>query len=377
MRVGILGGGQLARMMAQAGNTLGVSCTVLCPQKDACAASFARHVQAGFDDEQALAGLAAWADVVTCEFENVPAKSLKFLESRVAVRPGSLSLAVAQDRLREKTRMQSLGIPTPKYLPVASLTELQSAVEQIGLPAVLKTRTMGYDGKGQAFLRFEKDLQHGWESMKGAPCLVEELVPFEREVSMVAARSAAGDMVFYPVCENWHRNGMLRLSLQRGNDPAQGQAEALTAALLQDLQYVGVLTLEFFERQGSLLANEMAPRVHNSGHWTIEGACCSQFENHLRAVLGLPLGNTAAVRQAAMVNLVGNVPRGAAMDLAGKGALHLYQKAPRPERKLGHVTLLASRQDGHDRAALATCLKLAGEEGLAAQLENGGLLAWP
>lgn len=377
MRVGILGGGQLARMMAQAGNTLGVSCTVLCPQKDACAASFARHVQAGFDDEQALAGLAAWADVVTCEFENVPAKSLKFLESRVAVRPGSLSLAVAQDRLREKTRMQSLGIPTPKYLPVASLIELQSAVEQIGLPAVLKTRTMGYDGKGQALLRFEKDLQPGWESMKGAPCLVEELVPFEREVSMVAARSAAGDMVFYPVCENWHRNGMLRLSLQRGNDPAQGQAEALTAALLQDLQYVGVLTLEFFERQGSLLANEMAPRVHNSGHWTIEGACCSQFENHLRAVLGLPLGNTAAVRQAAMVNLVGNVPRGAAMDLAGKGALHLYQKAPRPERKLGHVTLLASRQDGHDRAALATCLKLAGEEGLAAQLENGGLLAWP
>ncbi|MGK2915202.1 MAG: 5-(carboxyamino)imidazole ribonucleotide synthase [Porticoccaceae bacterium] len=366
MKVGVLGGGQLARLLAQAGRPLGLEFMFLCPDPQACAAAFGEHLCAGFDDEGSLTRLAQWADVVTYEFENVPVQSVEFLEQRVTVHPPSTALAVARDRLNEKNRFRALDIPTPAFAAVERLDDLREAVVRIGLPAVLKTRTQGYDGKGQAVLREPQDLPLAWTELGGVPCIVEAMVTFEREISIIAARSTSGDKVFYPLSENHHRNGILRLSLSGVKDAAQDRAEALIGRLLDDLDYVGILALELFQCGDTLLANEIAPRVHNSGHWTIEGARISQFENHLRALLGYALGDTAITRPSAMVNIVGTMPPGLGKSLPAGSTLHLYGKAERPGRKIGHLTLLSDHdENGQFCERLAHCLTLVGETELA------------
>jgi len=339
MIVGVLGGGQLARMLALAGYPLGLEFIFLCPDRDACAVPLGEHLQADFDDESALISLAERADVVTYEFENVPLKSVEFLAGRVPVHPSPQALATAQDRLREKRLFREMGIPTPAFAPVDSLAELQQAVAEIGLPAVLKTRCMGYDGKGQALLRHPDDLLPAWESLHGVPAIVEAFIRFEREVSIIAVRDPAGKTMFYPLSENTHRDGILRLSLSRPGDPMQAQAEAHAQRLLDDLDYVGILALEFFQMNEALLANEFAPRVHNSGHWTIEGDETSQFENHLRAVLGLPLGTPTPVGVAAMVNFISMLPSHTEVLALPQVHLHAYGKSPKPGRKVGHATV--------------------------------------
>ena len=341
MIVGILGGGQLARMLALAGYPLGLEFVFLDPASDASAASLGKHLCGGFGDLALLAGLAEQADVVTYEFENVPQESVAFLSERITVHPSRHALAVARDRLHEKTLFRTLGIPTPPFAEVDTRADLECAVAEIGLPAVLKTRTLGYDGKGQAVLRCPDDLDAAWTQLGGMPLILEGFIPFDREVSVIAVRGLNGETRFYPLAENTHCDGVLLLSSSCPGDPIQQLAQDYAQRLLDTLEYVGVLALELFQVGDTLLANEMAPRVHNSGHWTIEGAETSQFENHLRAILGLPLGATAPVGYAAMANFIGTMPEaGRVLALSGVH-LHSYRKEPRPGRKLGHATLRA------------------------------------
>ena len=341
MIVGIVGGGQLARMLALAGYPLGLEFVFLDPAPDASAAPLGEHLCGGYDDRALLARLAERADVVTYEFENVPVESIEFLSERITVHPSHHALAVARDRLREKTLFRKLGIPTPPFAEVDTRSDLECAVAGIGLPAVLKTRTLGYDGKGQAVLRCPGDLDAAWAQLGGMPLILEGFVPFDREVSIIAVRGLNGETRFYPLAENTHRDGVLLLSSSRPGDPMQQLAQNYARRLLDTLEYVGILALELFQVGDALLANEMAPRVHNSGHWTIEGAETSQFENHLRAILGLPLGVAAPVGYAALVNFIGTMPEaGRVLALSGVH-LHSYRKEPRPGRKLGHATLRA------------------------------------
>jgi len=372
MKIGILGGGQLAQMLAQAGTPLGMEFMFLCPDAAACAAPLGQHLCAGFDDAEALDRLRRWADVVTFEFENVPASTVEALAAHTRVFPPAGALAVAQDRLREKQTFGALDIPTPDHAAVDSLVQLREVAAKLGLPAVLKTRTQGYDGKGQAVLKQETDLTAAWERLGGVPLIFEAFVPFRRELSIIAVRNTDGQTRCYCLSENHHREGILRLSLSRCGDPLQEAAERYAQRLLQHLDYVGALALELFETDEGLLANEIAPRVHNSGHWTIEGAHCSQFENHLRAICGLPLGDTAVARQAGMVNLIGCLPTPEALATVPHATPHLYGKTARPGRKLGHVTLIAQKEapDTQFLQRLASLLRLAGEEDLASRLEE-------
>ena len=358
--IGILGAGQLGRMLALAGYPLGLRFRLLDPAADAPAGQLAEHQPGGYDDAATLEQFAAGLDVVTYEFENVPVAAARALAEHVPVFPPPAALEAAQDRLTEKTFFQNLGIATPPFAPVDTRADLAAAIAQIGLPAVLKTRRLGYDGKGQQVLRAPADAEAAWNALGGAPLILEGFVPFVRELSILAARGRDGQVACFPLVENHHRGGILRLSLAPapGLTPAlQAAAEGIAHAALDALGYVGLLAIELFEvdvrrpttddegpacgGQSSLLVNEMAPRVHNSGHWSIEGAETSQFEQHLRAVLGLPLGPTAVRGAAAMVNLIGGWPEPAAV-LAVPGAhLHLYGKAPRRARKVGHITVRA------------------------------------
>ncbi len=361
MIIGILGGGQLARMMALEGYPLGLEFIVLEPSTEACAAPVAEQIQAAYDDEAALSELARRADVITYEFENVPAASVKFLtehSDEVAVYPPPQALAIAQDRLKEKRLFRELGIDTPAFAAVDSLAELEVAMESIGWPAVIKTRTQGYDGKGQALLRSAADLAPAWEQLGGVAAIVEAFVPFDREISVIAVRSRDGHIACYPITQNSHREGILRLSIAQENDPAQPLALRYATALLERLDYIGVLALELFQLGEQLLANEFAPRVHNTGHWSQNGAGCSQFENHIRAIAGLPLGQTHANGHAAMVNLIGSPPASEVVLQHKQAHLHLYGKAPRPGRKIGHINLLTKSQQQFDEQ-LAALLKLA------------------
>jgi 5-(carboxyamino)imidazole ribonucleotide synthase len=366
MKVGILGGGQLAQMMAQAGNGLGMTFMFLCPDPHACAAPFGRHLCAPFDDEEAQRRLTEWADVATYEFENIPADQVASLERQIELQPPSKALAVARDRLLEKRCFQSLGIPTAEFMPVDDLEDLKEAVSVVGLPAILKTRTMGYDGKGQVLLRQLENLPAAWAQVGEVPCIVESMVEFTRELSIIAARGRTGELVFYPLSENYHRDGILRLSLSCQGDSLQAMAQDLIQRLLDELDYVGVLALELFQVGDALYANEMAPRVHNTGHWTIEGARTSQFENHLRAVCGLPLGATDTPVNAAMVNMIGRLVDETAIRQIPGAIPHVYGKVERPGRKVGHITLVEDGE-GHQvfTQRLASLLQLAGEEGLA------------
>ncbi|MDP3876300.1 MAG: 5-(carboxyamino)imidazole ribonucleotide synthase [Methylobacter sp.] len=345
MKVGVLGAGQLARMIALAGIPLGLEFIFLDPSADACANRLGEPLIGDYNDPILLAQLAERADVVTYEFENVPAEVAEFLASHTQVHPSPKALAVAQDRLVEKTFFHDIGIPTPDYAAVDSLEDLAQAMTDIGYPAVLKSRTQGYDGKGQSVLKSANDLKPAWELLQGVPAVVEAFVPFNREVSIIAVRSVSGEIVFYPLSENLHRGGILRVSKCSTDDAMQQQAESYVSRLLEALDYVGVLALELFEINGQLLVNEFAPRVHNSGHWTIEGAETSQFENHLRAILDLPLGSTRAVGKSAMVNFIGGLPETEELLAIPHAHLHLYDKAPRKGRKVAHATVRAENAE--------------------------------
>ena len=345
MKIGVLGAGQLARMIALAGYPLGLDFIFLDPAADACANSLGEHLHGAYDDPELLAELAERADVVTYEFENVPADVAEFLTTHTQVYPPAKALAVAQDRLIEKNFFRQLGIPTAEYIAVDSLSELQHAMVNIGYPAILKSRTQGYDGKGQSVLKSEQDLVAAWQLLDGVPAIVEAFVPFTREVSIIAVRNASGQMVFYPLSENYHRGGILRVAECKIDDPLQQLAEKYVTDLLIELDYVGVLALELFAIDEQLIANEFAPRVHNSGHWTIEGAETSQFENHLRAILDWTLGSTKAIGKSAMINFIGGIPDSKELLTISNSHLHLYNKAPRKGRKVAHVTARTSDQE--------------------------------
>jgi 5-(carboxyamino)imidazole ribonucleotide synthase len=346
--IGILGGGQLGYMLALAGYPLGLRFRFLDPSPEAPVGRIAPRVTGDFSDRAALEKFAHGLEVVTYEFENVPVDAVHFLAKKVSVFPPPGALEAAQDRLREKQLFEKLSIATTEFASVPASSDLDLALKKVGLPAVLKTRRMGYDGKGQWLLRTQEDVRMAKDGLPRLPFIAERLVPFTRELSVLAVRGKAGETAFYPLVENHHRNGILRLSLAPapGVGPEiQKAAEDAARKVLESLQYVGVLAIEFFECDGKLLANEMAPRVHNSGHWTIEGAVTSQFENHLRAINGFPLGSTTPIGASAMINLIGELPASAQVLAIPSAHLHLYGKEPRPGRKLGHVTLRAPSLD--------------------------------
>jgi 5-(carboxyamino)imidazole ribonucleotide synthase len=348
VNIGILGGGQLGYMLALAGYPLDFHFRFLDPSPQAPVGRIASRVTAEYTDFEALEKFAHGLAFVTYEFENVPVEAVRFLQKIVPVYPSPRALEAAQDRLNEKSLFQKLAIPTTEFVSVNSSRHLENAVRKLGLPAVLKTCRFGYDGKGQWVLRTAEDAERRKKELPSAPLILEKFVNFSRELSILAARSRTGEIVFYPLAENHHRDGILRLSLApvpRLTDSLQHEAEAAARRILEALDYVGVLAIELFECDGRLLANEMAPRVHNSGHWTIEGAITSQFENHLRGVSGLPLGATSPVGFSAMLNLIGELPDPSELLSVPDAHLHLYGKSLRPGRKVGHVTVRADSNE--------------------------------
>lgn len=360
--VGILGGGQLARMLALAGAPLGLRFLVLDSAADACAGQFAPMVVGDYTDPAALADFAARIDVATFDFENVPAASARWLAERVPVFPSPRALAVAQDRLAEKTLFRELGIPVPPFADVPDRAALDAAVAALGTPCILKTRRLGYDGKGQFRIKTAADVDAAWDALGAQAATVglilEGFVAFQRELSVVAVRGRDGQFRAWPLTENWHVEGVLSASLAPApvDDALEAAALAHARRLAEALDYVGVFALELFCRDGALLANEMAPRVHNSGHWTIEGSETSQFQNHLRAVLGLPLGDTRRRCHACMLNWVGALPDPRPVLAEPGGHWHDYGKPPRAGRKVGHATLRAEHP-----AELAAALRRVGE----------------
>jgi 5-(carboxyamino)imidazole ribonucleotide synthase len=342
-------------MLALAGIPLGLRFRFLDPAADGCASAVGEYQIGSYDDETALARFANGLDIVTYEFENVPVAAARWLAQRVPVFPDPAALEAAQDRLTEKSLFRSLGVPTVAFEPVEKRADLTTALGRLGLPAVLKTRRFGYDGKGQAVIRTLADADAAWEALRGVPLILEAWAPFSRELSILAARARDGTVRCYPLVENWHRGGILRTSLAPAADGPgeqiaflQAQAEMYARSILDHLGYVGVLAIELFVVDGTLLANEMAPRVHNSGHWTIEGAETSQFEQHIRAVAGLPLGSPATTGFSAMVNLIGEAPPLDQMVGVEGAHVHLYGKAPREGRKLGHVTVVGETAHRRD-----------------------------
>ncbi|HJS21067.1 MAG TPA: 5-(carboxyamino)imidazole ribonucleotide synthase [Steroidobacteraceae bacterium] len=349
MRIGVIGAGQLGRMLALAGIPLGLQFRFLDRNPAAPAGQLAPLVVGEFEDRTRLAELASQVDLITFDWENVSVEALGAIGTRVPVLPPPPALAVSQDRLLEKQLFRELGIPTPASAAVATRAEFTAALRHIGVPGVLKTRRLGYDGKGQFVVRTERDADAAWSALGQYALIYEAFVDFTREVSLIAVRSTSGAVAFYPLSANTHSNGILNHTVAPWTDrKLQSEAQRHLRRLLTRLDYAGVLTVEFFVVRGRLLANEIAPRVHNSGHWTIEGAITSQFENHLRAILGWPLGNTAPLGHAAMINFVGKLP--ARERWLGERSLffHDYGKEPRPGRKIGHCTILetsAKRRD--------------------------------
>jgi 5-(carboxyamino)imidazole ribonucleotide synthase len=349
MRIGIIGAGQLGQMLGFAARDLGIECRFVDPSADPPAAACGDVIQAPFDDPAALAELASTCDVVTYEFENVPVDALRLIEDKVPVYPPGAALRHSQDRLDEKRLFGRLNIPLASYCKVDGRDDLGAAIDSLGLPVVLKTRRLGYDGKGQFIIRDKDDVDEAWNALGGKALIAEQWVPFDYEVSCIGARNTESDVVIYPLSRNVHVAGILRTSRSPIDAPAiAGQAERHVRRILDELDYVGVLALEFFVKDDMLLANEFAPRVHNSGHWSIEGSETSQFENHVRAILGMPLGSVASVGHAGMINLIGAIPD--AVRSLEQGVLHDYGKAPRPGRKLGHITVTAESAVACDEA---------------------------
>ena len=345
MRIGIIGAGQLGQMLGNAARELGYECRFIDPSKSPPAASTGTVIQKPFDDPQALAELAADCDVVTYEFENVPVGALHAIASSVPVYPPPGALAIAQDRLNEKRLFDELDIPLPGYRTIDSLQDLQQAASDLGLPIVVKTRRFGYDGKGQFVIRDLQQINDAWDALGSQPLIAEAWVAFDYEVSVIGVRNTLGDIAIWPLTQNEHADGILRNSRSPVDNPELFErASSYMQRMLEHLDYVGVLALELFVVKDELLANEFAPRVHNSGHWTIEGAATSQFTNHLLAITGQAPGSTACSAHVGMINLIGEMP-----DTAGNSSisddsrisLHDYGKTPRPGRKLGHITIVA------------------------------------
>lgn len=340
----ILGGGQLGWMLGLAARRLDVDVRFLDPSPEATASSVGPLTVAALDDLPAILGFAAGADACTYEWEGVPAPTVTaLLEAGHVVHPGVDPLETSQDRLVEKARLVALGIPVAPHAAVDDLASLQAAIAEIGLPAILKTRRGGYDGKGQIVLRSPDDAAAAYADLAAAgPLILEGFVPFDREVSIIGVRGRDGAAAAWPLATNVHRDGILRITRVCGDDPAlQRRAVDHVTRLMEDLDHVGVLTLELFVVGDDLVANEFAPRVHNSGHWSIEGAATSQFENHVRAVLGLPLGPTDAHGPTAMVNCIGRLPEPGVVARVEGTTLHDYAKTPRRGRKVGHITVTA------------------------------------
>jgi 5-(carboxyamino)imidazole ribonucleotide synthase len=327
-------------MLALAGYPLGIHCTLLDRSDDAPGAQVADFVRGELDDATALAELASGVDVVTLEIENVAVEPLEALRARRPIFPPPAAVAAAQDRLAEKTLFRSLDIPTAEFVTIDSESDVPAAA-RLGWPAIVKTRRLGYDGRGQRVASSTEELAAAWRSLGAVPSIAEAFVNFERELSLIGVQGVGDDRVFYPLAENVHRRGILASTVAPYLDAAlQRQAETWLTSIMTQLGYRGVLTVEFFHTKAGLVANEMAPRVHNSGHWTIEGAETSQFENHLRAVLGWPLGSPYPRGHSVMLNLLGRLPsRDAILTVAG-AHLHDYGKSPRSGRKVGHCTLV-------------------------------------
>lgn len=351
MKIGIIGAGQLGRMLALAGYPLGLRFVFLDQSSDAPGGQVGKIIPGAFDDPDKLAELADEVDVVTFDVENVPVAAVEPIAAKKPFLPPVKALGASQDRLVEKTLFRQLKIPTPEFMAVDSIEDLRAAVENIGLPGVLKTRRLGYDGRGQFYLKKPADIETAWQALGTVPLIYEGFVDFSREVSIIGVRSTKGETLFYPLSANTHSQGILRYSIAPYRSASlQKQAETYMRRLLKHLDYAGVLTIEFFVRGGKLIANEMAPRVHNSGHWTIEGAQTSQFENHVRAILGLPLGSTRPNGHSAMMNFIGSIPElGNILRVSGVH-FHSYGKEPRPNRKLGHCTINAPSPKARDRA---------------------------
>ena len=348
MRIGIIGAGQLGQMLGYAARDLGVECRFVDPSDSPPAAVCGEVLQRPFDDSKALAELAATCDVVTYEFANVPVEALYKIDDKVPVYPPASALRHAQDRLDEKRLFDQLDIPLPGYRTVDSREDIVTATEELGLPVVIKSRRLGYDGKGQFIVREREDIDTAWKTVGGQPLIAEQWINFDFEVSCIGARNVDGDIVIYPLSRNFHEGGILKTSRSPIDAPViADRAETYVQRMLGHLDYVGVLALELFVCGDDLFANEFAPRVHNSGHWTIEGSATSQFENHLRAIMNRPLGSTASLNHAGMVNLIGNIP--GAIRSQELGVLHDYGKAPRPGRKLGHITVTAESAAERDR----------------------------
>jgi 5-(carboxyamino)imidazole ribonucleotide synthase len=347
MRVGIIGAGQLGQMLGFAARNLDIECRFLDPSPSPPAGVCGEIIQRPFDDAASLDELARTCDVITYEFENVPVAALQRIATDVPVYPPVDALRQAQDRLFEKQLFTALDIPLPGYHAIQASDDCAIAADKLGLPMVVKTRRLGYDGKGQVVVREPNDLGTAWKAVGGQALIAEQWVDFDMEISAIGVRNAAGEIRTYPLTRNVHREGILRTSAAPlDNAVLERKASGFMHHMLEHLQYVGVLALELFVCGDELLANEFAPRVHNSGHWTIEGSATSQFENHLRAVAGLPLGSTRSRGHAGMVNLIGEIPN-AARELT---AIHLhdYGKTPRPGRKLGHITVVADTATSRD-----------------------------
>ena len=361
MTVGILGAGQLGRMLALAGYPLGLDFLFLDPADNPPAARVAPVLQGDFSDNKLLGKLAHSTEVATIDWENVSIDALRALAADGArIAPPIPAIATAQDRVSEKRLFERLGIPTTRWQAVSSRTQLERALKDIGLPGVIKTRRLGYDGKGQAVVKTRTDAERAWAEMGSVGLIYEEWIPFDCEVSIIGARSRRGEIAVYPLNGNVHSQGILRLTRAPYGPPRWHRlAQKYLEGVLRHFHYTGILTIEFFVRGGKLVANEMAPRVHNSGHWTIEGAVTSQFENHLRAILNLPLGSTRPTGYSAMFNLIGNMPPRATV-LGWEGVhLHNYDKESRPGRKIGHCTLVEHTSRLRDRRARQLLSELA------------------
>ncbi len=343
MNIGILGGGQLAQMLALAGIPLGFRFRFFDPSPSAPAACAGKHILASFDDTAALDAFCEGLDVITYEFENIPASTVEYVTKRLPVRPSLECLTATQERLAEKTLFQQLNIPTAAFVTVDVAEDLKTVASQIGFPCMFKARRSGYDGKGQRLVKSAEELLPAWEALGSVPIIAEQYIRFTREVSLIAVRSLHGAMKYYALTENYHRDGILRRSLAPASSPLQSTAESYASLVMKHLNYVGVLCIEFFESNGGLIANEMAPRVHNSGHWTIEGAKTSQFENHLRAITDMPLGSTDIISPTVMMNIIGTVPDTRALMDIENAHIHLYGKSAKPGRKLGHITILGGK----------------------------------
>lgn len=349
MKVGFLGGGQLARMMALAGYPLGLQFRCLDPNPESPAADLMEHIQAPLNDTEALNQFSQGLDCITIESENIPVATLEnLLLHGSKINPGVKALATSQDRLYEKSNFQKLGIPTAAFANITTLEDLEKEVHSRGGAFILKTRREGYDGKGQFRIKTPTDIDAAWAALGGRELILEEWLSFDAECSLISVRDTKGNTKFYPLVHNVHKDGILFASepwTAFSNKPLQSKAESYAQKVMQELDYVGVLTIEFFVMKDELIANEMAPRVHNSGHWTIEGAVTSQFENHLRAILGLPLGSTALREPFKMINLIGHMPQSTEVLAMDGLCLHDYHKKAAPKRKLGHITLLQPNQE--------------------------------